>query len=149
MASPRIAASLWWRWLVVMTVVVMLFGIGMVVAPGLTRQAFGWLVYASPDRIGAFGADAVAYISLVHAVLGAVLFGWGTAMLLIVLGPLRRGAREGWQMLVVSLVAWFIPDTAFSLWSGFWQNAALNVAVAALFAIPMAATYRAVDAAAA
>jgi hypothetical protein len=33
-----------------------------------------------------------------------------------------------WRWLIVSLplVAWFIPDTAFSLWSGFRQNAVLN-----------------------
>ncbi len=40
------------------------------------------------------------------------------------------------------VTAWFTPDTAFSLWSGFWQNAVLNVAVATLFAVPLAATYR-------
>ena len=25
-----------------------------------------------------------------------------------------------------TVAAWFIPDTTFSLWSGFWQNAVLN-----------------------
>ena len=40
------------------------------------------------------------------------------------------------------MVAWFIPDTAFSLWTGAWQNAALNFMLLALFAVPLAATYR-------
>jgi hypothetical protein len=34
----------------------------------------------------------------------------------------------------VSLAAWLIPDTTLSLWSGFWQNAVLNVVLAILFA---------------
>jgi hypothetical protein len=135
-------ASFWQHWLTAVTVGVMLFGLVMVLAPGLTRLGFSLLVYASPDRIAGFGDDAVAYIQLAHAVLGAVMFGWGTALLFIVLGPLRRAPREGWQMLAISVTAWFVPDTAFSLWSGFWQNAVLNLVFAILFAVPLAATYR-------
>jgi hypothetical protein len=32
-----------------------------------------------------------------------------------------------------------VPDTAFSLWSGYWQNAALNAAFVALFVPPLVA----------
>jgi hypothetical protein len=41
----------------------------------------------------------------------------------------------------VSIAAWFVPDTAFSLWTGYWQNAVLNGVLALAFAIPLAATY--------
>ncbi len=68
------------------------------------------------------------------------MFGWGVALLCILLGPFRRGSREAWLTLVVSLAAWLIPDTTLSLWSGFWQNAVLNVVLAVLFAVPLAAT---------
>jgi hypothetical protein len=37
---------------------------------------------------------------------------------------------------------WFVLDTALSLVSGFWPNAVLNVVLAVLFAVPLAATYR-------
>jgi hypothetical protein len=40
------------------------------------------------------------------------------------------------------VVAWFIPDTAFSLWTDAWQNAALNFMLLALFAVPRAVAYR-------
>jgi len=40
------------------------------------------------------------------------------------------------------VVAWFIPATACSLWTGAWQNAALNFMLLALFAVPLAAAYR-------
>jgi hypothetical protein len=36
-----------------------------------------------------------------------------------------------------SALAWFIPDTSYSLISGFWQNAVLNLAFAMLFALPL------------
>jgi hypothetical protein len=132
----------WRRWLAIITVGVMLFGASMVVVPGFIRQMFGLLLYASPNRLDAFDPAALAYITLLHGVLGSVMFGWGTAMLLIVLGPFRNPSRQAWLTLAVSLAAWFIPDTAFSLWSGFWQNGALNLGLAILFAIPLAATYR-------
>ena len=126
-----------------MVMVVIISGVGMVLAPGLIQQAFSLLIYSSTDHISTFGKDAVAYISLVHAVLGAVMVGWGAALLYIVVGPFRRLAKEGWHLLAVSIAAWFIPDTVFSLWSGFWQNAVLNLVFCVLFAAPLAATYRA------
>jgi hypothetical protein len=60
----------------------------------------------------------------------------------VVRGPFARGAREAWTTIAVSVGAWFVPDTAFSLWSGFWQNALLNLAVASSFAAPLLATWR-------
>lgn len=132
----------WYRWLLVVSVGVMVFGIGMVLAPNLTRQLFGLLLYASADGLDGFGAGPLAYVTLVHGVLGAVMFGWSVALLYIVLGPFRRRSREGWQMLAVSVACWFVPDTAFSLWMGFWQNAVLNLGFVLLFILPLAATYR-------
>lgn len=139
--SRIIISRLWWGWLATVAIGVMVCGISMVLAPGLTRQIFSLLAYSSADHIAKFGANASDYISLLHAILGAVMLGWGCALLFIVLGPLRRGSRDAWNTLVISLVAWFIPDTAFSLWSGFWPNAILNLVLATLFAIPLSATY--------
>jgi hypothetical protein len=135
--------SFWRRWLIVATLCFMAFSLALVVAPNFTRQFFSLLIYAVPESINAFGGAAVAYISLVHAVLGAVMFGWGVALLSIVLGPFKRMSLEAWQTLAASLAAWFIPDTAYSLWSGFWQNTVFNGVFITLFAIPLIATYEA------
>ncbi len=130
----------WWNWLLWVTVGVMVFGLAMVVMPGVILQGFGLLVYARADALHAFGAPAVEYIRLVHGVLGAVMFGWGTSLLLVVLGPLRRRSREAWVTITVSVLCWFVPDTAFSLWTGFWQNAVFNVVFAVMYAVPLLAT---------
>jgi len=133
---------LWWLWLVAVTLGVMLFGISMVVAPGFIREFFSLLFYASSQHIDTFGEPAVAYITFAHGVLGAVMFGWGAALLCVLFGSFRRGHASGWRTLAISLTAWFVPDTVFSVWSGFWQNAILNVVLAVLFAIPLARTYK-------
>lgn len=139
--SAQIRPALFWvRWLTVSASAIVMLGLGMVLAPGLTRQAFGLLLYADRYRVAEFDAAAVSYISLLHGVLGAIMLGWGTALLLIIRGSLLRGSRESWNILAIAVSAWFIPDTALSLWTGFWQNALLNVGIALLFGIPLAAT---------
>ena len=131
---------LWRLWLVIVSFGVALGGLAMIVAPELTRQTFSLLIFSSPGHIAGFGAPAAAYITLAHGVLGAVMFGWGVAFLSLLFGPFRRGSYAAWQTMTLSLTAWFVADTALSLWLGFWQNAVLNCAVAILFAIPLAAT---------
>jgi hypothetical protein len=144
MSEPGLArpSALWVGWLAAVSAGVMLFGLALVVAPAAARQGFSWLLYADAQRISSFGEDAVRYIELANAVLGAVMFGWGVALLLVVRGPFARGSRLGWQIIGASLAAWFVPDTAFSLWSGFWPNAALNLVFAVLFLVPLVATHR-------
>lgn len=129
----------WWRLLVAVTASLMMFGLILVVMPDFTLQGFSLLMYASAEHVTTFGSEAVAYIKLVTAVLGAVMFGWGVTLMFLALGPLRRGSKDAWRMFVVSLAAWFLPDTAYSLLSGFWQNAVLNAGFALMFAIPLAA----------
>ncbi|MGD0547305.1 MAG: hypothetical protein ABR991_05695 [Terracidiphilus sp.] len=137
--SPQFA--FWWRWLVAVTVGLLLFGAGLFLAPDPASRVFGLLFYSSPSRFSALGEPAAAYIKFAHGVLGAVLFGWSVTLLMLLLGPFRRASKESWQIIVLSLLAWFIPDTVFSLWSGFWQNAVLNTVIAAFFAVPLVATY--------
>ena len=141
-SRPGIPA-LWVNWLLLVVLGVMVFGISMMLGPELIRQAFSALLYAAPDFVDRrFSASAIEYVTLLHGVLGAVMFGWGAALLLVLRGPFRRGDREGWMIFAVSAAAWFVPDTLFSLWTGFWQNAVLNSVFALLFVIPLAATYK-------
>ena len=135
---------IWFNWLLLVVLGVMASGISMILAPGLMRQAFSFLLFADAAVIDSeFGAHAVAYVTLVHGVLGGVMFGWGVALFLILVGPLRRGSREAWMIFAASLAAWYFPDTLFSLWTGYWPNAVLNSVFPLLFAVPLAATFKA------
>jgi hypothetical protein len=133
---------LWFSCLRLATIGVIVFGVVLVVAPALSRQGFSLLVYSSGGHILGFGNEAADYIALAHAVMGAVMVGWGTALLLVLRGPMRRNLREGIQIYAISLASWFVPDTLFSLASGFWQNALLNLGFAVLFAIPLVMLWR-------
>ena len=130
------------NWLAVVTVGVIAFGLLLVIAPGLARQGFSLLVFSSADRISDFGPEAASYIELAQAVMGSVMAGWGMALLLILRGPMQRNLTEGLKFFGISLLVWFIPDTTFSIASGFWQNAVLNLVFAVLFLIPLLALYR-------
>ncbi|MDO8578124.1 MAG: hypothetical protein Q7R50_02970 [Dehalococcoidales bacterium] len=133
----------WWRWLVVAAIAELLFGLSLVTLPHSTQQFFNFLFFSSDQGAPIFEVAAVNYITFVCAVLGAVMCGWAVLLLYVLIGPFRRGLSEGWNMIAVSLGAWFVPDTVISLWSGFWQNAVLNLVFGILFAIPLVATYRA------
>ena len=135
-------SSVWTRWLTAASMGVALFGLALVLAPALALQGFSLLVYGDLGRLQALGGEAARYISLAHAVLGAVMLGWGLMLVAVVQRLLAQGSRLGWQIVAGSLAAWFVPDTAYSLLSGYWQNAVLNAGFALLFAVPLAATWK-------
>ena len=140
MPSDSQPSRFWINWLLAVSAGVVAFGLVLVIAPSLSRQGFSLLVYASPERIDAFGQEAARYISLAHAVLGGVMVGWGAALFYIARTLLARGSRIAWNLFAISVSAWFIPDTSYSLLSGYWQNALLNTVFLVLFAVPLWAT---------
>lgn len=130
----------WTLWLFVASLGLVLFGMVLVVAPALTRQGFSLLVYADHRAIDAFGPEPARYISLAHAVIGGVMVGWGVALACITRQLFARGEPAAWNLIALSAGAWFIPDTSYSLLSGYWQNAVLNLVFMSLFAVPLWAT---------
>jgi len=140
MSSDFQPSSVWINWLLAVAVGVVAFGLVLVLLPSLTRQGFSLLVYASAERIDEFGIEPARYISLAHAVLGGVMVGWGSALFYITRTLLARGSRIAWNLVALSVLAWFIPDTSYSLLSGYWQNALLNTVFLILFAVPLLAT---------
>lgn len=98
--------------------------------PAVGAAAFALLVYQDPALPGDFSGEAASYVRLTHAVLGAVMAGWFVTML--VLAPLVATSRRVWLAVATGLAVWFVPDTLYSLASGYWSNAVLNLAVLAL-----------------
>lgn len=141
-SAARRPSRLWVTWLIAAASIVIVFGAALVLAPGWARAAFSLLLYAAADRIDGFGAEAMRYTALVHAVLGSVMMAWGVALLRVARGGFCRGESEAWTLISVCVLVWFVPDTAYSLWAGFWPNAVLNAGLAALLAVPLVATYR-------
>lgn len=130
-------SGFWIRWLLAAALGVMVFGLVLVLAPGAARQGFALLLYGAPSGIDAFGAEPVRYVGLAHAVIGGVMVGWGAALFLAVRNWLARGDRAAWQLVALSLAAWYVPDTVYSLRSGYTPNALLNTGFLLLFALPL------------
>ena len=130
----------WTHWLLFASASVVAFGLVLVIAPSLSRQAFSLLVYASPMAIDSFGPEQTRYISLSHAVIGSVMVGWGVALFYITQQLFATGNPLGRKLIAISIAAWFLPDTGYSLVSGYWQNAVLNAVFLAMFALPLWAT---------
>lgn len=138
--SDNSPARLWTNWLLAAGAGVIVFGLVLVLMPVLAMQGFSLLVYADPGRIASFGGEAARYAALAHAVLGSVMVGWGAALVVVTRALFARGEPIGWNIIAVSVGAWVVPDTSYSLLSGFWQNALLNGIFLILFAIPLIAT---------
>ena len=132
----------WIGWLQAAAVGVIVFGLALVLLPGPARQGFAWLIYGSPDAIDRFGAEAVRYIGLAHAVIGAVMVGWGVLLFGVVRRSPAGDERSARTLIAVSVLAWFVPDTAYSLASGHAPNAVLNLVFLALLALPLLAMRR-------
>jgi hypothetical protein len=131
----------WQRWLAVATIVVAIFGLALVLVPSLGGWLFGLLLFGSTTALDGLGARADAYLRLVHGVLGAVMFGWAVALLMVVVGPFSHLSRFAWSTIAASLALWFLADTTLSLALGFWPNAVLNALLVFLFAVPLGATF--------
>jgi hypothetical protein len=137
--TPASTPTLWINWLTYTAEFTVLFGLFMVLAPGLTQQAFGLLVFQNPAQISTFDSQATAYIELAHAVMGSVMVGWGALIFMLVRKLNVDDAKETCRMIAISVLLWYVPDTAFSLYSGFWQNAVMNTGFAVLYAVPLLA----------
>ncbi len=137
--TPASTPTLWINWLTYTAEFTVLFGLFMVLAPGLTQQAFGLLIFQNTEQFAAFDPQATAYIELAHAVMGSVLVGWGALIFMLVRKLNIEDAKQTCNMIAISVLLWYVPDTAFSLYSGFWQNAVLNSGFAVLYAVPLLA----------
>lgn len=131
-----------WYWLLGVICGVILFGFAFIFLPNPMLNLFDWLLYPNSPAESPFNSPAVGYIIFAHRVLGAVMIGWGVSLLFTVVGLWRRGDGLAWYAVAVSVVAWFIPDTAFSWFSGFGGNAFLNILFFVAFAAPLLLTHK-------
>lgn len=121
-----------------LTAALAVLSLSLVVLPDVGGAAFSALIYQQRDLPAEFSAGAREYVQLTNAVLGAVMAGWFTMMFL--LSRLIGTVPRAWEALVLGLAVWFVPDTVYSLASGFWQNAVLNTVILTLFAPALLAT---------
>lgn len=127
----------WHRLLEIALLTTLALGVAQILLSGPMQAMWNLLFFgrvAAPDR---FSTEAMAYIVFLYGVMGAVLAGFAVALLGIARGPLRRGERWAWWTIFGAVGAWFVLDVGFSLWTGYWPNALLNLGFAAVLFLPL------------
>lgn len=132
----------WWRWLVVVAVGVILFGLSFILIPAPLQALFNTVFFGTADADALYNERAANYVSFIYTILGAVMIGWMISILFTLYGAFRRGERSGWLAVTLSVTVWYLLDSTSSLVSGFTFNFILNTVFFVLFVIPLAATYR-------
>jgi len=71
------------------------------------------------------------------AIYGTIMMGWGVTLLLVGRLAFRRRDTELMKALLYGIIVWLVAEAAFSLYFRVWFNVGVDVAVLALFSIPL------------
>jgi hypothetical protein len=112
------------------------FGLFLIAAPEAGLVLFGWIAFGRLPPLAGMPPEAHPYLMFVHGVLGAVMFGWAVLMGLMLRAPVAD-RRWGLRAIALSVGAWFVVDSLWSMGRGFPGNALLNLGFALLFAVAL------------
>ncbi len=132
--------DIWWRWLIVASLFLMVFGFLMVFFNSTILEPFGRESYNSFFDNAPFDSLSIgelSYQNWIVGVLGAVAIGWACLMLFVVYYPFRKGERWAWNAFAVSLIIWYTLDTGVSMYHGVVLNAVSNTFFLLLFGTPL------------
>lgn len=136
--------TIWWRWLLVVSLIGILFGALMVVAPGLlsplSRPSYN--SFFTTDRYSQLSAADIAFQNWLYGVVGAVMAGWSLTVAFIAYFPFRAGERWAWPALGIAVVVWFVLDTGISWLHGVTVNVLFNTVLLIAFGVPLIASRR-------
>jgi hypothetical protein len=71
------------------------------------------------------------------AIYGAIMMGWGTTLWYVGRIAFRRSDPEMMRALIYGLIVWLVVEAAFSIYFGVWFNVGVDIAVFALFSVPL------------
>ncbi|MBK1990298.1 hypothetical protein A0J48_022695 [Sphaerospermopsis aphanizomenoides BCCUSP55] len=133
----------WWYWLVIaITLGLAMVGLGLVVIPDFINSVLQEIFFSTSQAQASFNEVANSYVKFFFGVLGGVMIAWSVALLFILAGPFRRGQKEAWYAVTVSILIWVIVDSSASIATGYWQNAVSNTIFLVFLGAPLVATYR-------
>lgn len=121
--------AIWFR---VATIILILFS--------LLYLFFGLKVLSGSTTLLGIAINPVPRAVLVDwesALYAAIMIGWGVTLMLVGRIAFKRDDAELKRALVIGLAIWLAIEAAASLWLGVWINAGVDVAVLALFSVPL------------
>jgi hypothetical protein len=135
---------IWWRWLLVVSLIGALFGTLMVIAPGLLRplSQTSYNSFFATDRYSELTAGEAAFQNWLYGVLGATMAGWCLTVAFVAYFPFRAGERWAWQALCLAVAVWFVLDTGTSWRHGVTVNVLFNTGLLIALGVPLVASRR-------
>lgn len=76
------------------------------------------------------------------AIYGAIMMGWGTTLFLVGRLAFQRNDPDLMKALLYGLTVWLVVEALFSAHLGVWFNVGVDIAVLALFSIPLIKSIR-------
>jgi hypothetical protein len=84
--------------------------------------------------------SSLVFHDWIYGVLGATLASWAVAMAIVTQYPFKNKEAWAWWCILVSLLVWFVPDTAITLNHGIWPNVIFNVCAFFINILPLVFT---------
>lgn len=132
--------NLWTNWLVVVALLSGLVGILFAftsIGSALTPMLFD----RSPAALPPVTAEGENLMRFFFGLIGGIMAGWSLTLAAIAHFAFRHGERWAWITTALSIVTWFLVDSAVSAATGVYANVVGNVVFLVLFEIPLVATY--------
>lgn len=135
--------ALWWRWLLVVCDLNIMFGSLLVIAPKVYQDILGKAFYES--LLGTYTYASLTALELQYqnwllGVLGGVLIGWSLLIGWVTWYSFRKGEQWAWTAIAVSLIVWFLFDTYASIRMEVYLNVIVNLGYLIGFGVPLLAT---------
>ena len=83
---------------------------------GIWLFLFDLLNWPIDGQPSVFSPDSYA----INAVVGGVMFGWGTLMYLLSCGPIAKGDIYVTRSMLISIILWFLVDSSGSFVAGLY-----------------------------
>jgi hypothetical protein len=71
------------------------------------------------------------------AIYGAIMMGWGTTLLQVGRLAFQRNDPDIMKAILYGLIVWLVVEATASVYFGVWFNVGVDIAVLALFSIPL------------
>lgn len=136
--------NFWSRWLFFTGLLISTFGLLFALFNGTVL--FCWMdagVHPAFWEDGSLPEGATtSFKQWIYGVLGATILGWGIFVGFIARYPFRNVEKWAWSCIAAGVSAWYVTDTALSLYYGVMFNAAFNTLFLTLVALPLLFTRR-------
>ncbi len=132
--------DVWWKWLIVDSGFVIFFGLAMLLFNMSILKPLSRVCYNSffqNAQFNSISAPELFFQQWLYGVLGAIMIGWGIMLLCIIYFSFRKLEKWSWYSITLSLVIWYLLDTAISVFYRVYINALLNTGFFIILGMPL------------